>query len=53
MHVLCLRFHNKGYEVWMPDYPDYGKSTGERTEQKLYSLAYEDTENGCNKISRG
>jgi alpha-beta hydrolase superfamily lysophospholipase len=34
-------FTSKGYEVWMPDYPGYGKSTGERTEQKLYSIAYE------------
>jgi len=34
-------FTGKGYEVWMPDYPGYGKSTGERTEQKLYSIAYE------------
>ena len=34
-------FTSKGYEVWMPDYPGFGKSTGERTEQKLYSLAYE------------
>lgn len=34
-------FTRKGYEVWMPDYPGFGKSTGERTEQKLYTLAYE------------
>ena len=34
-------FTRKGYEVWMPDYPGFGKSTGIRTEQKLYSLAYE------------
>ncbi|RYY67125.1 MAG: hypothetical protein EOO13_14955, partial [Chitinophagaceae bacterium] len=34
-------FTKKGYEVWMPDYPGFGKSTGELTEQKLYSLAYE------------
>ena len=34
-------FTNNGYEVWMPDYPGYGKSTGERTEQKLYTIAYE------------
>ena len=33
-------FTSKGYEVWMPDYPGFGKSTGIRTEQKLYSLAY-------------
>lgn len=34
-------FNSKGYEVWMPDYPGYGKSTGERTEEKLYTIAFE------------
>ena len=34
-------FSKKGYEVWMPDYPGFGKSTGEFTEKKLYSVAYE------------
>ena len=34
-------FTRNGYEVWMPDYPGYGKSTGERTEQKLYSQAWQ------------
>ncbi len=34
-------FTNHGYEVWMPDYPGFGKSTGELTEQKLYSIAFE------------
>jgi len=29
----------KGYEVWMPDYPGFGKSTGPLTEQKLYDYA--------------
>ncbi len=29
-----------GYEVWMPDYPGYGKSTGERNENKLYKEAW-------------
>lgn len=28
-----------GYEVWMPDYPGYGKSTGKITEDKLYSYS--------------
>lgn len=31
-------FTSKGYEVWMPDYPGYGKSTGQRTEQMLYTI---------------
>lgn len=29
-------FTKHGYEVWMPDYPGYGKSTGGRTEKKMY-----------------
>jgi alpha-beta hydrolase superfamily lysophospholipase len=29
-------FTKHGYEVWMEDYPGFGKSTGERTEEKLY-----------------
>ncbi|MBC7901956.1 MAG: alpha/beta fold hydrolase, partial [Gemmatimonadaceae bacterium] len=28
-----------GYEVWMIDYPGYGKSTGVFTEQRLYEYA--------------
>jgi alpha-beta hydrolase superfamily lysophospholipase len=32
-------FTSKGYEVWMMDYPGFGKSTGEFTEQQLYSWA--------------
>lgn len=28
-----------GYEVWMPDYPGFGKSTGRLTEQRLYEYA--------------
>jgi len=32
-------FTKHGYEVWMEDYPGFGKSTGERTEQKLYEQA--------------
>lgn len=32
-------FLKQGYEVWMEDYPGYGKSTGERTEKKLYEQA--------------
>jgi alpha-beta hydrolase superfamily lysophospholipase len=29
-------FTARGYEVWMPDYPGYGKSTGRLTEDILY-----------------
>ncbi len=32
-------FTNNGYEVWMIDYPGYGKSTGILTEQRLYDFA--------------
>ena len=32
-------FTDNGYEVWMPDYPGFGKSTGEFTEKKLYQQA--------------
>lgn len=40
-------FTKNGYEVWMSDYPGYGKSTGERTEKlmnneaiQVYKLAH-------------
>jgi alpha-beta hydrolase superfamily lysophospholipase len=32
-------FLKQGYEVWMEDYPGFGKSTGSITEQKLYEQA--------------
>ena len=32
-------FTNNGYEVWVMDYPGYGKSTGTLTEQLLYNYA--------------
>lgn len=32
-------FTKFGYEVWMPDYPGYGKTTGKRTEKKMYEQA--------------
>jgi alpha-beta hydrolase superfamily lysophospholipase len=34
-------FTTKGYEVWMLDYPGFGKSTGVFSEQKLYDYALE------------
>jgi len=39
MQKLASMFTSRGYEVWMPDYPGFGKSTGELTEKKLYSEA--------------
>jgi alpha-beta hydrolase superfamily lysophospholipase len=35
----AIHFTKNGYEVWMPDYPGYGKSTGEFSEKKLYEQA--------------
>jgi alpha-beta hydrolase superfamily lysophospholipase len=32
-------FTRNGYEVWIWDYPGFGKSTGELSEQKLYDYA--------------
>lgn len=32
-------FTEKGYEVWIPDYPQFGKSTGPLTEERLYAYA--------------
>ena len=32
-------FTKHGYEVWMEDYPGFGKTTGERNEQKMYGQA--------------
>ncbi len=32
-------FTKNGYEVWMVDYPGYGKSTGPISEQRLYDFA--------------
>ncbi len=37
----ALNFLKHGYEVWMPDYPGYGKSTGELTEDNIYNQAKE------------
>src|SRR5436190_19178984 len=32
-------FTKHGYEVWMEDYPGFGKSVGQRTEKILYQQA--------------
>jgi alpha-beta hydrolase superfamily lysophospholipase len=32
-------FTSKGFEVWMPDYPGFGKSTGTLTEDLLHEFA--------------
>lgn len=36
---FATAFTKLGYEVWMEDYPGYGKSTGKRTEKKMYEQA--------------
>jgi uncharacterized protein len=36
---FATAFTKNGYEVWMEDYPGFGKSTGTRTEKKLYQQA--------------
>jgi alpha-beta hydrolase superfamily lysophospholipase len=36
---LASNFTRNGFEVWMMDYPGFGKSTGKRTEQILYDNA--------------
>jgi alpha-beta hydrolase superfamily lysophospholipase len=36
---FAANFTKHGYEVWMMDYPGFGKSTGIRSEEKLYSQA--------------
>jgi pimeloyl-ACP methyl ester carboxylesterase len=37
--AYASNFTKQGYEVWMPDYPGFGKTTGELTEKKLYDEA--------------
>ncbi len=34
-------FLKQGYEVWMPDYPTFGKTTGALTEENIYKQAKE------------
>jgi alpha-beta hydrolase superfamily lysophospholipase len=37
----AVNFTKNGYEVWMADYPGYGKTTGKQTEENFYSQAME------------
>lgn len=37
----ATNFTKNGYEVWMPDYPTYGKTTGKLTEENIYAQAKE------------
>ena len=36
---FVYNFTRQGYEVWMEDYPGFGKSIGERSEKALYQQA--------------
>jgi uncharacterized protein len=36
---FAKNFTKKGYEVWMPDYPGFGKSTGVLNEKMMYEEA--------------
>ncbi len=44
-------FTNAGYEVWMEDYPGFGKSTGQLTEAKLYEQALQIQKMAASKYS--
>jgi len=39
--AFANNFTKHGYEVWMMDYPGYGKSTGKLSEEMLYTEAME------------
>jgi alpha-beta hydrolase superfamily lysophospholipase len=47
----ATHFTRNGYDVWMMDYPGYGKSTGKRTEQILYDDALTFYKMAISKIS--
>jgi uncharacterized protein len=36
---FVTNFTKHGYEVWMEDYPGFGKSSGDRAEKKMYQQA--------------
>ncbi len=38
---FAKNFTKNGWEVWMADYPKFGKSTGELTEKNLYEEAFQ------------
>ena len=37
----ATNFTSNGFEVWMPDYPTYGKTSGKLTEENMYAQAKE------------
>ena len=48
---FATNFTKHGYEVWMEDYPGFGKSTGERTEKKLFEQALQIRKMAASKYS--
>jgi uncharacterized protein len=44
-------FTKHGYEVWMADYPGFGKGRGERTEKKMYDQALQVHKMAAGKVS--
>jgi len=47
----ATNFTRNGYEVWMMDYPGYGKSTGKRNERILYEDALTFYKMAISKVS--
>ena len=46
-------FTKNGYEVWMIDYPGFGKTTGSRTEERMYHDAERMYERAIGNTDRG
>lgn len=49
---FARNFTKHGYEVWMVDYPGFGKSNGERSEQVLYDDALQVYKMAQSRFSR-
>ena len=49
---FAKNFTKQGYEVWMEDYPGFGKSTGKRTEGKLYMQAMQVMQMASNQYGK-
>ncbi|MBX2932405.1 MAG: alpha/beta fold hydrolase [Chitinophagaceae bacterium] len=48
----ATNFTKHGYEVWMPDYPTFGKSTGELSEKMLQEVSLEVYKMAQSKFSK-
>jgi alpha-beta hydrolase superfamily lysophospholipase len=49
---FATNFTKHGYEVWMEDYPGFGKSRGARTEKKMYEQALQLQKMATSKYGR-